>query len=478
MGTKQAKYRHGAHLAHMPSRAGWFIKWSEPRGQTLVIPYTPSPDDPLLDLREGDGGCIITTRPPNGHPMHHHLVVEDCITHVGELRIHTPADMQHALVQYIGQQIGIRARRGKAGTTARWKKAGETREQAEVALGQFLCNRDREKQGLPPLLSPVGYTFQQLVDETIDWARSPLSGYSPQSLCIFCYMLNKLGRQWGHMPLANFTANWMSQWATARGTEVSSGSLGNYIKLWRVVFKLAIQRQYITTNPSVGLKIPKQRAARPKYLDEAQISLLLECCAQEDAQRLAPLGSRARAMALANAMRPWYNTDGTFDAARVRFLLYTGLRKSQLTSMTWQQYDPARGSIVLESRADHSEKSKRVTVIPLPRQARLIIEGQPQGAPYIFPNTRGTRDKNIEYRFRKIAARVKQRGGAHVHLHLLRHTALTMLLKHTHDLAAVSKFAGHSNTQITQRYSWVLDSELKLQVEDFNPMQAAGETGK
>jgi integrase len=473
-GTRGRKYHSGAHIMRMKGRPGWFIRWVEPRGETLVIPYTPGAGDPQLDVRAGKHGCIVVTNPPAKHPLHRQIKVGDTIVKVGEVRVHDSAQLAQALTEYTDKAIGLRVKRGKSGNTYRWKKAGDTRDEAEAALGQFLVNRDREKAGLPVNHTPAGYSFQQLADETTEWAQSPLSGYSKSWAYNVLIFLRVHARRWGHMSLADITPALLGQWADKRATEVSGSGLGNEIKALRAAFKLAVLRQYTTTDPTAGMMIPKPRAARPKYLTEEQLTMLLECARAADAHRLEPSAVAPYNTAI---MRKWYNADGTFDTVRVRFLLMTGLRKAQLTSLTWQQYDAKRGAIVLESRPDHSEKSKRVNVIPLPREARVIIEGQPQGAPYIFSNLRGGRDVQIGNRMARIFASVQERGGGHIHLHLLRHTALTALLKHTHDIAAVQRYAGHADVKTTTRYAWILDDELKAMTEDFNPVKSIGDPG-
>ncbi|MCX7002761.1 MAG: tyrosine-type recombinase/integrase [bacterium] len=267
----------------------------------------------------------------------------------------------------------------------------------------------------------------------------------------------------------------LGKWADERATQCAPATLANYIKSLRAAFRLAIARAYISSDPSAGLKIAAPRAARPRYLLPDQIALLLDCARQIDAERLC--ANTGAAKVKERAARKWYNADGTFDAARIRFLLLSGLRRSQMTSLTWSQYDRERGCIVLESRPDHTEKSKRVNIVPLPREARAIIDAQPVGAPYIFPNLRGARDVYIGFRIIRLAALVQQRGGWHFYLHLLRHTALTALLRHTHDIAAVQRYAGHSDVKTTARYAWVLDDELKAMTDDFNPMAPGGASG-
>jgi integrase len=316
-------------------------------------------------------------------------------------------------------------------------------------------------------------TFAHLADEAVEWADTPQSGYSPGWARQVDYLLKAHSERWGTMQLASITPAILGKWADSRGTEVAGKTLANEIHALRAAFKLAVARQYLPSDPSAALKIPKARATRPKFLTDDQIKLLLECATEADAARLQPRQSSNGGHPLtpgarpAQAMKRFYNVDGTFDTARLRFLLLTALRKSQLTSLTWSQYDVAQGTITLESRPDHTEKSHRVTTIPLPVEAREIIQGQPRRGKFIFPNLDGGRDTEIASRFKRIAARMVAKGGAHVHLHLLRHTALTLFLQHTHDIAAVQAYAGHATIATTQRYAWVLPSTLKSLTEGF-----------
>ena len=55
-----------------------------------------------------------------------------------------------------------------------------------------------------------------------------------------------------------------------------------------------------------------------------------------------------------------------------------------------------------------------------------------------------------------------------MHLHILRHTALTQLLKYSGNIAAVSKYAGHSNIKTTENYAHILDDQLKEITADFD----------
>jgi len=76
----------------------------------------------------------------------------------------------------------------------------------------------------------------------------------------------------------------------------------------------------------------------------------------------------------------------------------------------------------------------------------------------------GGRDEQIGKRIGRIFKTFEKETGRHV----LRHTALTQLLKHSGNIAVVSKYAGHSNIKTTEIYAHILDDQLKAITADFD----------
>ena len=78
------------------------------------------------------------------------------------------------------------------------------------------------------------------------------------------------------------------------------------------------------------------------------------------------------------------------------FLLRTGLRRSELSDLTWEDYDPDKKTI-------HIRKSKTqagIRAVCLLQEAQQIIEQQPKQGKYIFHNTRSTKvSDSIRKRF-------------------------------------------------------------------------------
>jgi len=131
----------------------------------------------------------------------------------------------------------------------------------------------------------------------------------------------------------------------------------------------------------------------------------------------------------------------------------------------------------LQTTEEHSEKGRKINVIPLPKKAKTIINGQPKNSDYIFPNLIGGWDEQIGKRIGRIFKTFEEETGKHMHLHILRHTALTQFLKYSGNIAAVSKYAGHANIKTTEIYAHILDEQLKEITADFDFTSEQSKTG-
>ena len=279
--------------------------------------------------------------------------------------------------------------------------------------------------------------------------------------------------RWGAYNLNEITPAEIHKWVTERSSTVSQSTMVNEISPLRRAFKLAVKHwQYLKEDPTRDISFRTPPVRTPKHLSDDEVQILLELAQAHDAKRLNPAQHCKCAHALSQTpddlRKKRYNKDGTFDTARIRFLLLSALRRSQFFDLKWNQYDEKRGTVTLQTSDEHSEKSRRVNVIPLPSAALAIIEGQPRNSDYIFPNLIGERDGEMTRRFGRIFTAFEKRTGRHIHLHMLRHTALTQLLRHSQNIAAVSRYAGHSDVKTTQIYAHILDDQLQSITKNFN----------
>jgi len=416
-------------------------------------------------------GLEVTKTPSKNAILANRVVKGDVILKVAGTSVNTVEKFNSELEKHSGKQIMVHVNKGgKTGTKPLMKKAGKNREEAKKALANF------EEFVKDDTKTKTNVIFLQLVNDFLDWAKSPVAGYSKTWLKDIDRIMLKHNERWGAIPLDCISAANIQLWINERSKDVSVSTVNNDLSPLRKAFQLAVKLwKYIDNDPTKDISFGQPAVSIPKYLSEEEVATLFTTVRSADDFRLNPVisskgGIRKKTLGqTADELRKnRYNKNGTFDTARIHFLLLTALRKSQFIDLKWEQYDKKRGTITLQTTEEHSEKSYRVNVIPLPKKAKEIIDGQPKNSNYIFPNFIGGKDDQTGKRVGRIFKKFEEETGTHMHLHILRHTALTQLLKHSGNIAAVSKYAGHANIKTTEIYAHILDEQLKEITADFN----------
>ena len=473
-GNKAAKKRRvGPGIVKLKGKKGLYLRWYETREKYQDQTITADMPHGLSLQPAPQGGVTVTRKPGAKNPFCKLLEKDDAILKIAGKNINSQDDLERVLEEYKGKQVLMRINKGgKAGTIPRFAKAGNNREEAKAFLADWgTIKKKREKAK-----DKTEVTFSQLVDEFLKWAETPSAGYSKTWLKDVKRIIEGHRTRWGALPLNKITPELIRRWYNERASKVAASTLVNEISPLRRAFKLAIREyKYIKEDPSKDITFRQPAARTPHYLSEEEIEQLMAIARTRDANRLNPemtfkggvtyniLGQTADELRTNR-----YNSDGTFDTARIRFLMLTALRKSQFIDLKWTNYDAKRGTLTLQTTDEHSEKTRKVHVIPLPEAAKTIITGQPRNSTYIFPNLEGNHDAEIAKRIRKVFKAFEKEHAKHVHLHMLRHTGLTQLLKHSQNIAAVSKYAGHSNIKTTEIYAHVLDQQLQEITSDFD----------
>ena len=147
-------------------------------------------------------------------------------------------------------------------------------------------------------------------------------------------------------------------------------------------------------------------------------------------------------------------------ASLVRLALFTGMRRSALLNLRWDDLDFERGYITL--RGDIAKKGKTDT-IPMNDQARMILSGIPRsGSPYVFPGKDPSKPRaNISGFLNDI----REKAGLPENfrpLHGLRHSFASWLASSGEvSMYELQKLMTHSSPQMTQRYAHLHDEALR-----------------
>ena len=227
----------------------------------------------------------------------------------------------------------------------------------------------------------------------------------------------------------------------------SSSTVARVVVAMRGLYRFLVREGKITTDPTVGLGVPKQTRALPKAIPLEDVEALLELPADEG------LGRRDRAI--------------------LEVLYGSGLRISELIALDVDDIDLDQGTILVRMG-----KGNRSRVLPLGRAAKravadylavtraeLVRKRGPRatrdGAAALFLNARGGRlSRQGCWKLLKAYARTAGLEEK-VSPHTLRHSFATHMLDGGADIRVVQELLGHASLTTTQVYTLVSDERLK-----------------
>ncbi|HWS53589.1 MAG TPA: site-specific tyrosine recombinase XerD [Pyrinomonadaceae bacterium] len=163
--------------------------------------------------------------------------------------------------------------------------------------------------------------------------------------------------------------------------------------------------------------------------------------------------------------------EGARDRAMIELLYATGLRVSELVSLTVGSVDLERGILQCTGKGS---KQRRV---PVGRTAlawlrrhesarRVLLGGAESARLFVGPRGAPLSRQTFWATLRRHAERAGLRG---VSPHVLRHSFATHLLEHGADTRSVQAMLGHSDLQTTQIYTHVTGERLRAVYEKHHP---------
>lgn len=210
-------------------------------------------------------------------------------------------------------------------------------------------------------------------------------------------------------------------------------STARLLSALRGLYRYALREHLIKQDPTLRVGMPRVGRPLPKVMSEAHVEALLRAPDLDT-----PLGLRDRAM--------------------LELLYATGLRVTELVSLTLDQVSVRQGVLRIFG------KGGRERLLPFGDEALYWIERYLKEArmhlvhgatEVLFPSQRGEQMTRQTFWYRiKLHAKV---AGISVTIspHTLRHAFATHLLNHGADLRTVQMLLGHSDLSTTQIYTHI-----------------------
>jgi len=152
-----------------------------------------------------------------------------------------------------------------------------------------------------------------------------------------------------------------------------------------------------------------------------------------------------------------YQSPCRTGAYMMRLALYTGMRRSEMFKLTWDDIDWHRKNIYLRDA-----KSGRDEIIPMSSYAANLLTDIQVGksdSPFVFPGRNGGQLVDIKKQVNQIKAESELPPDFRP-LHGLRHVFASILVSNGVSLDVVSRLLTHKGRSVTHRYSHIRDDVL------------------
>ena len=246
----------------------------------------------------------------------------------------------------------------------------------------------------------------------------------------------------GPLPMERLNADEWDVYCTARREKntrlrkpPSTSSLNKELKRLKTFVRWCMARGHLASSKLLAVKPFPERPGRQTEIHDADLTRLLAKCSP--------------------VMR-----------AFVLMAVDTGMRSSEIRTLTWRQIDLARGRVTCYwwKTKTRKERHPRLT-----ERALEALKELPRGlhSPYVFrsPQTGGPYSKAwvwLQWRAACEAARLEPDDPAdeNVHLHDARHTFMSQAIRRGLRLPVAMKLSGHASLASAQRYLHVDEDDL------------------
>ncbi len=288
---------------------------------------------------------------------------------------------------------------------------------------------------------------RDLIREYLSYLRVE-KGLAKNSLESYERDLAKL-RAWAEknqLDLVALTRQDLREWLIdLGGTKLSENSKRRLISAMRGFNKFLMIDGHITKNPAEDLDSPQKGFYLPKFLNQAEVGMLLAV--------------------------PDVSTEtGLRDRAILELMYACGLRVSEAVDLKMQDVDLDAGVLTCTGKGS---KTRRVPVgasavewLKSYFAARRKKENIEIRNIFVSPAGRPLTRQAIYLFIKEYAEKC---GLEDVSPHTLRHSFATHLVQNSADIRSVQQMLGHADISTTQIYTHMTDAHLKKSYEKFHP---------
>lgn len=210
------------------------------------------------------------------------------------------------------------------------------------------------------------------------------------------------------------------QYKSKRLEEVKPATVNRELACLKHLYNKAIDWGLVEQNPLKKVKLLKEPPGRIRYLSKEEIERLIA----NSSKHLKPI---------------------------VIIALNTGLRKSEILNLKWDDIDFRNGYITVQQTKNNEKR-----VIPMNQTIRQILKELRRENDYLFP----IKDCKKSFKTALIKSGIKD-----FRFHDLRHTFASYLAMSGCNLKTIQELMGHKDIKMTMRYAHLSKAHLEEAVE-------------
>jgi len=266
------------------------------------------------------------------------------------------------------------------------------------------------------------------------------ANFSKKYLATVTIHLRRFSEHIGEKPISDIRMNDVELFLTKIAEESKVKSKKYYVSI-NSLFNKAVQWDYIAINPASKIIPPRIPQNNPLFIYETQLQQILDKESNQDLKDI------------------------------YLVLFHTGMRLGELINLKWNQVSFNEKIIRLINSSDFTTKGKRERTIPIndnlvkiftERYPKIIDINKPN---YVF-NKNGLKYSGdyISKSFKKIIISIENIDHD-IHLHSLRHSFATHLVRKGISLILIKELLGHREFKTTMIYSHVTTENLREAVK-------------
>ncbi|MFA5794515.1 MAG: site-specific integrase [Candidatus Brocadiia bacterium] len=308
-------------------------------------------------------------------------------------------------------------------------KAARTRSLAQEILSKKLDELTREKLSGRPAMANI--KFREFAEEYIEkYAKVNKKSWGRDK-----YSIDHLNKVFGDKSLCEISSRDIEIYKGDRAAVVKKSTTNRELACMKCIFNVAIKWEYVNDNPVRRVSLFKENNQRVRYLEKNELVRLLAF----SAPHLKPI---------------------------IIMALNTGLRLSEVLSLTWADIDLQRRLIKVMVT-----KNNEPRYIPITNRLMDMLQVVPKrlDIPYLFVNEKGVPYKSVGTSFDNA---VRRAGIKDFHFHDLRHTFASYLTMSGAGLRTVQELLGHKTITMTVRYSHLSPEHKQAAVDKMGEFMA------